>query len=625
MGFRVDGEKTYYGNWYKVVADNKETTQSQEVKNNSAVTVPVGQPVTNNQETKSLTGLEVETNSEAKAANNQQQVDPVKQFSENGKKRVEETKQLLVNADIITPDGQLKKHEYGPRVYAKRTITDDASFKSKEDEMAQNYYQVRSMSDDEVKAFAKKYVENELPQDADKKLVADTENGIIEAYTHIRSMSNEDIRKTAKYYANNVRNQENFGNTVVYYDKAEYKAAEAQRKEARKQLVAQFKNEGLSKKEAKKKADSMLVKNEYLRKTWFGIHSARKAVNNNRELFFDENGKFSNEKYHEFALKQANINNQNAGEETDYTFSLKERRKADIDEVLKGSSMTTLGKVVRKSGLETERNNTALYRGLAIAALVGAGAATGGITAVATAGSASASTAGAAAGSAAAGAASGAAAGATATAHISGAFLGAAASPLALLLKDKGRADGHALKIFSYTEKPQPQPQPVPQPEPQPEPQPCPTQEWDEKVCTHKVIPGSSWCYYAEKSGITINGKKPAGNMLNSYLYAQQLMYGIKNPKGLRETRFLPVGAEYVQHSDFSKLYEDADIMNKYGRYLNPLKDAEINVDNCVELNGRVRGRRNPRYRFGGFVRNNTQIAHYSQDCHQNVPVVTYR
>ena len=376
------------------------------------------------------------------------------------------------------------------RVFSKRTITDDASLQAKEDEMTKNYHQVKSMSDDEVKAFAKKYVENELPKDADKQLIADTENGIIEAYNNIKSMSDEDIKKTAKYYANNVRNQENFDNTVVYYDKAEYKAAEAERKEARKQLVAQFRNEGLSKREAKKKADSMLVKNEYLGKTLFGIHSARKAVTNNKELFFDENGKFSNEKYHEFALKQSNINNQNFGEETDYTFSLKERRKADIDNVLQDASMTTLGKVVRKSGIKTERNNTALYRGLVIAGLIGAGAATGGITATATAGSASASTAGAAAGSAAAaGAASGAAAGATATAHISGAFLGGAASPLALLFSDKGKKDRHALKVYSYTEQPQPQPQPQPVVTPQPPVEECPrtTYEIKEEYCPHTV------------------------------------------------------------------------------------------------------------------------------------------
>lgn len=526
------------------------------------------------------------------------------------------------------------------KVFAKRTIVDNASFQKKEDEIATNYYQIRNMTDDEIKNFAKKYTANELPEDASKEIIEQTENDIVTAYTHIKSLDNNGIRSLANYYTENQKNKENFDNTVTYYDKAEYKAAEAERKEARKQLVEQFRNEGLSKREAKKKADSMLVHNEYLGKTLFGIHSARKAVENNRELFFDENGNFSNEKYHEFALKQANINNQGAGEEVDYTFSLKERRKADIDEALKDASMTTLGKVVRKSGMETERNNTALYRGLAIAGIVGTGigvgSAVGGLTSTAAAGSASTSAAGATAGTAAAaGSTAAATSGAVATATISGELIGgatgAALSPLATLFRDNGKKDGHALKIYTYTEKQKPQPQPpvvnppVVEPVQDPPVQPCPTEEWDEKVCTHTVIPGSSWAYYANKSGITINGKKPAGNMLISYLYAQQLMYGIKNPKGLNETRFLPVGAEYVQHSDFSKLFNDETVMNQYGRYLNPLKNAEINVDNCVELNGKVNGRRNPKYKFGGFVRNNTTVAHYKQSCEDNVPVVTHR
>ncbi len=595
MGLRVQGfEDDGFGyiKTGKPLFNGEETAAEQETK--QTVTVPVGQPVTTNTKKNPLTGLVVETTTT-------------------------DTK----GETSATVTGEKTEEASKNKFAASRTITDEASFKAKEDEMVKKYQQVRSMSDGEIEAFAKKYVENELPQDADEKLVADTKNEIIASYANIKSMSDDEIQKTAKYYTKNVRNKENFDNTVVYYDKAEYKAAEAERKNARKQLIDQFQNEGLSKKEAKKKADSMLVKNEYLRKTWFGIHSSRKAVENNRELFFDENGKFSNEKYHEFALKQANINNQNAGETVDYTFSLKERRKADIDNALQDASMTTLGKVVRKSGIETERNNTSLYRGLAIAGLVGAGAATGGITVTSAAGSTSGSAAGAAAGSAAgAGSTAGAAAGAFAKVHIAGELIGAAASPLALLLRDNGKKDRHAYEVYSYTEKPQ---QTVVITPPPAQEQPCPTEEWDEKVCAHTVIPGSSWAYYAENSGITINGKKPSGKMLESYLYAQQLMYDIKNPKGLKENRFLPVGAEYVQHSDFSKLFEDTNIMNQYGKYLNPLKNAEINVDNCVELDGKVKGKANPKYRFGGFVIENNKRAHYTQGCKDNVPQVSYR
>ena len=102
-------------------------------------------------------------------------------------------------------------------------------------------------------------------------------------------------------------------------------------------------------------------------------------------------------------------------------------------------------------------------------------------------------------------------------------------------------------------------------------------------------------------------------------------MYGIKNPKGLRENRFLPVGAEYVQHSDFSKLFNDEQIMSKYGNILNVLKDAKIDTSKCVELNGRIGGRTPQGFRYGGTINNQTQIAHFDQDCKTNKITVTYQ
>ena len=128
-----------------------------------------------------------------------------------------------------------------------------------------------------------------------------------------------------------------------------------------------------------------------------------------------------------------------------------------------------------------------------------------------------------------------------------------------------------------YTVKPEQKPDPIPEPttpdtEPEtpqpvvvtPEPeQDCPTVEWDADTCEHKVKPGSSWAYYTEKT-VKVNNKPISGKQYVAYLYAQQLMYNIKDPKGLKENRFLPVGATYVEHSDFSRLFEDEEIMKKY-------------------------------------------------------------
>ena len=148
----------------------------------------------------------------------------------------------------------------------------------------------------------------------------------------------------------------------------------------------------------------------------------------------------------------------------------------------------------------------------------------------------------------------------------------------------------------------------------------CETTYKAESVCIDTVQKGSSWAYYAENSGITINGKKPAGKMEEAYLYAQQLMYGIENPRGLKETRFLTPGKEYVQHTDFSKLFENQEIMAKYPQ-IRLLQGATIDTTNCKDLTGDVKGRKNPGFKYGGNVTNPTTISLTEIDCHGNTKV----
>lgn len=80
-----------------------------------------------------------------------------------------------------------------------------------------------------------------------------------------------------KYY------EEKSDATQVFMDKQAYKAAEKERKEQRKDLVEQYRNEGLSRKEAKQKADAQLVENEYV-----SGKKTRKYVEGNKDLFYDE-------------------------------------------------------------------------------------------------------------------------------------------------------------------------------------------------------------------------------------------------------------------------------------------------------------------------------------------------
>lgn len=270
------------------------------------------------------------------------------------------------------------------------------------------------------------------------------------------------VEKEAKKYVKNQQRKENFEGTVTYYDKAEYKEAEKARKAERQKLVEQYTNEGLSKKEAKKKADAQLVKNTYLRKSFLGIGgSARKFVNRNKDLFFDENNQFSNTKLKDFVLEKANIMNNEDGETTNYRYSLKERRDAayhlnnpDGSDVKRRTTVHQQGSLAKKAGMSTEKNLTNLYRAGVIAATTaagyGIGAAAGAISASATAeGTAIAEAAGNIATSTAT---------ASATAAISGKLIGTiAGAPLGLglasLVKDKGEKIEHIKGFKQYNHK----------------------------------------------------------------------------------------------------------------------------------------------------------------------------
>lgn len=191
-----------------------------------------------------------------------------------------------------------------------------------------------------------------------------------------KKVENEkEAEKMAKNYVKDKRYEENSNGTQVFLDKEAYKAAEKERKEKREQLIEQYRNEGLSKKEAKQKADAQLVENEYLRKGIFGQKKTREYIEENKEMFYDENGNFSSDKFKETALKFANTHTKE-GEAENHYLSLKERREVAEEEQVKAS---VIKNIVKKSNLGYERDNTNLYRGLYVVGMTGAGAGLGAI------------------------------------------------------------------------------------------------------------------------------------------------------------------------------------------------------------------------------------------------------
>ena len=185
--------------------------------------------------------------------------------------------------------------------------------------------------------------------------------------------SEKEAKKLAKNYVENEYNKERSKYTTVFIDKDAYKAAEKERKASRKELIEKYRNEGLSRREARRKADAQLPENEYLRKGIFGQKKTRAYIEDNKEKFYDENGNFSSDKFKSQALEYANTNTKK-DEVTNYHLSLKERRKVAQNE---DTSASVIKNIAKKSNLGYEKDNTNLYKGLYVAGMTGVGAAVG--------------------------------------------------------------------------------------------------------------------------------------------------------------------------------------------------------------------------------------------------------
>lgn len=184
--------------------------------------------------------------------------------------------------------------------------------------------------------------------------------------------SEKQAEKMAKNYVKNKEREEDFYATRVFIDKNEYKAAEKERETQRKELIEQYRKDGLSKKEAKNKADAQLIENEYV-----SGKKTRKFIENNKEMFYDEKGNFSSTKFKKAAFDFANLHT-SEGETDNFYLSLKERREAAEQHNVKAS---VIKDVAKKSNIGYEKDNTGLYRGLYVggvtAATAGLGAALG--------------------------------------------------------------------------------------------------------------------------------------------------------------------------------------------------------------------------------------------------------
>ncbi len=247
-------------------------------------------------------------------------------------------------------------------------------------------------------------------------------------------------QKMAEQYVKDKTYEFESNRTTVFMDKEAYKTAEKERDAKKKELVEQYRSEGLRRRQARRKAEAMLGKNEYIKSK-----DTRAFVENHEDMFYDEKGDFSSDKFKASAVDFANTHTGKDEAENHY-LSLKERREVAAQY---GVDDDVISDIANKSNVGFEKDHTPLIRA---GVIVGAGAA-GYVAGTLFLGASAAASSSAIGGSVvpettAALAGSGAAAGATAgaTAEISGAIpggliglvVGGTSSPL---LKDKGNKE----------------------------------------------------------------------------------------------------------------------------------------------------------------------------------------
>ena len=522
-------------------------------------------------------------------------------FKEKWGQKVSESQSQLEKLGISVPVGQPTANKQSENMtglqveksdvtadHVDRKLTSDEAIKSAETEARKEYYQYG------------------------------TEDGKTVKYE-------DNVFKMAENYVENEKHKEDVQSTQVFMDKKEYKAAEKQRKAEYKEMYNRFREEGHSKKEAKQMAKDHSVENEYVsgRKT-------RKFVEDNKDYFYDENGKFSSDKFKQKAVEYANINTKK-DETLNYHLSLRERRAAAQMERVDSSVIKNIAK---KANLDYEKDNTNLYRGAFIGGVTAVSTGIGALFSVSASAAAAAGSSSSAAATTGTGAATGAAssaAAATATASVNGSLVGAGAGLAAgtggsTFLRDKGKIED---RIYApgkpqepKVQKPSTEPD-TPVPPVQPETQnpttpvvenPCPTVEWAESYCDHNVKKGQNWSTVI-LGKVKVNDKKPQGNVLKALIHAEKIKHGVTNFK----LNTMP--STMRLYTDYSDLFENAEIMKKYPE-LRYLKDATItvNCDGKVASN-KYNGR--PRIRYTRYTGTPMETNTYKQDCHDQVPVRT--
>ncbi len=435
-----------------------------------------------------------------------------------------------------------------------------------------------------------------------------TENG--------KKVDAKEAKKLAKRFVENELNKENFLSTRTFVDKAEYEKAQQDRELQKRGLVSKYMNEdaNLSKKDAERKAEANLVRNQYLKNK-----GAREYINAHKEYFYDAEGNLSQEKYKAFTKGLMNAHTTN-DEVDNYHLSLNERYDLAAKFGINDNSMCDM---VHRAGGGFQKDYKELKQALIILLGAGAGAGVGALlnTAVSTA-------AGAAAGAGANGAGSNAIASAGARITVEGLELAGAAGGGLAAANIRPNSKGNDKQVYAPGKPEEETVVEEQQEQEQENPQVCELtpDEYhdvvDEEVnyCSYKIVKGDNWSKVAQTKYRVQTGTDTQGNPITrpvtpaealKIAHELKMAHGIER-KDFNKCIFPKVGEEL-------RLYEEFD-----GLYHPELKGKKFIVDCDAETDGKLEKRpMKGTYKkwdgqYNGAVRERKIDQYWYEDCDNN-------
>lgn len=343
---------------------------------------------------------------------------------------------------------QAKKDQYNVPAYPVNEKRDPIEIKLEDAIRRNDKHAIQECQDELAELYRYKY--NEY---GDRLIATDRETAKQRAKDRVKEMKDEVKEKR----------------TITTFSGKECSETKKQLKQYEKSLINQYMAEGLSKKEAKKKAKAVLpnrVVDLSDHAVLFGIirKGYRKSynfVNEHQEMFF-EDGKYSDKKFKNFADEISN-------KTTDYTKGEIKNHRATLSDQTKAAneyntSRSAMGQTVRAAGGYADKDRTPLYRGAAIAGGFAAGTATGvalsttvGALSISTSAAEAAALTGEAVATGTASSAALAAAGVSVDLTLAGAATGGGiGTGVAGWLRDKGQTEP---EIYAIPRKPEKQPQ----------------------------------------------------------------------------------------------------------------------------------------------------------------------